>query len=92
MSTIRKNSLTKIRAMLEAAALITRYHDDGMEVRSERATVDQVMSMSDRFSSVTTEHVTIYSCFFFTIYHSREDAKRRLTARAFDEYFGEVTA
>lgn len=87
-TTIRRNNLKAIRAMLESAVLITVYRDDGMDVTSDRVTAEQVMALAPRFSSVNTSHVTIYAGHFYTIYHTVEDAKRRLTDRAFEEYFG----
>lgn len=89
MATIRKDSLKRIRAMLESAALITRYYDDGCsDTENERISADQLMALADSFRSVTTEHVTIHSNHFYSIYYSIEDARRRLTARAFAKYFG----
>ena len=95
MATIRRNSLKAIRAMLESAALITRYYDDGQDSSSSRATVEQVMALAPRFSSVTqngpTEsgHVTICQSHFFSVYPTMGAARRCLTRQAFAKYFGE---
>lgn len=87
-TTIRKNNLKAIRLMLESAALISEYRYDDMDSSSNRAvTVDQVMALASSFRSVDTQHVTIHQNYFFTVYPTVEDAKRRMTDVAFRRNF-----
>jgi hypothetical protein len=87
-TTIRKNNLKAIRKMLESAALISEYRYDDMDGGSNRAvTVDEVMALAARFDRVNTEHVVMHQNWFFTVYPTIEDAKRRMTDIAFARHF-----
>lgn len=90
MPTIRRNNLKAVRALLESAALVTEYSYDDMDTETSkgRASVEQIMALAPRWRSVTTEHITMHGNWFFTVYQTVEDARRRLTTKAFERYFG----
>jgi hypothetical protein len=93
MTTIRKNNLKAIRALLESAALISEYRYDDMDGSNNRAvTADEVMARAADFHSVNTQHVTIHQNFFFTVYPTVADAKRRMTDVAFARHFPQAMA
>lgn len=91
--TIRKNSLTKIRAILRMAVLIKGHvYDDMTGGESATVTIDQVMAKADRFDRVYTDevgrlHIHLCGSDYFDAYPSVEAARKSLTADAFAKYF-----
>lgn len=90
--TIRRNSIAKIRALLEQAVLIRRYYDDGQDCQTDRATAEQILALAERFRRVTLSddgllQIEIHMNHFYSIYLSHAAARRNLTAQAIAKYF-----
>lgn len=92
--TIRRNSLAKIRAILEKAVLIKGHvYDDMTGGDSKRFTLEEVMAKADRFRKVDLDTLTgtlkisLGGNDTFDAYPSIEAARKTLTAIAFAKYF-----
>lgn len=92
-TTIRKNSIKKIEALVAACALRSRYQDDGMDSRNTALTTAEVMALAPRFEHVYLRdngclsigicgHVDFISC-----YPTVEIARKLLTDVAFARHF-----
>jgi hypothetical protein len=92
-TTIRRNSLKRIEALVAACVLRSRYQDDGMDARKTAMSTGEVMALAPRFQDVAVQDdgcVCIGICHtvdFITCYPSIEVARKRLTADAFRKYF-----
>lgn len=92
-TTIRRNSLAKIRAILTKAVLLKGHvYDDMTGGESARVTVDQIMAKADSFDRVYTDevgrlHIHLCGSNYFDAYPSIEAAKKSLTPEAFAKYF-----
>ena len=92
--TIRRNSLAKIRAILEKAVLIKGHvYDDTTGGDSKVFTLEEVMAKAPRFKSVDLETATgtlkisLGGNDNFYAYPSVEAARKSLTPIAFAKYF-----
>lgn len=96
-TTIRKNSTKRIRQILDSAALITCYrYDDMTSSVNSVVTADDVMAAGARFEFDRVYQddegnltAGIHQNWFFNAYASVESARRRLTPKAFEQYFGQ---
>lgn len=96
-TTLRRNALKPIRAMLEAAALVRFNNDDGQDCTTGRMTVAEVMALAPRFKRVSVDtdtagnfqaiSISLGGSYHISAYASREVAQRLLTAQAFAKYF-----
>lgn len=92
-TTIRKNSLVKIRAILSKAVLITgNVYDDMTGGEMAQFTINQVMAKAARFNRVYTDDygrllIHLRGSDYFAAYPSVEATRKSLTADAFAKYF-----
>ena len=95
-TTIRRNNIKKISALVAGMALCTRYRDDGMDATNSRLTADEVMALAPRFENVYLRDdgcLSIGICShvdFVTCYPTQDVGRRLLTAEAFRRYFPEA--
>lgn len=92
MNTIRKNNVKAIRAILDGAALVKSYQDDGQDATSARIAVDAVMALAPRFKKVYADNhgtlvISLGGTYTITAYPSIAVAKHCLVPQAFDKYF-----
>ena len=93
MNTIRKNNLKAIRALLDKAALVKSFSDDGQDSTSGKITADAAMALAPRFKRVYTDNhgtllISLGGTFTITAYPSIAVAKHCLVPQAFAKYFG----
>lgn len=93
MNTIRKNNLKAIRAILDKAALIKSFSDDGQDSTSGKITAADAMQLAPRFKRVHTDNhgtlvISLGGSYTITAYPSIAVAKHCLVPQAFAKYFG----
>ena len=96
MATIRKNSLKRIAALLNAAVLIRQHHDDGYSARQGKpntVTAAELLALAKDYGSVNTDsrgtlHISIHSNWFFSAYASWDAVRYALTPEAYEKYRG----
>jgi hypothetical protein len=93
-TTIRKNSLAKIRAILDKAVLITRFShsfDDDGSSTNQVVTAERVMDVSKTWVAVNVDERGVMNVRFsgghYTAFPSIEAARHTLVPEAFARYF-----